>query len=269
MVIGMSLIGLLETMVWAGGCEQWKWIWPIPQGNTINEIINDGSEYWLVGDLGLLMRSVDGHEWNIVMSGSMYDFRDIAFAPGDGYMVVGESGVFRTSADGEVWSDQLLILEDLNSVAFHGGSFLAMGAPNLCYTKTGLANPWNVITTTIDSEINDVIYDDDSALFIAVGRNATLAWSPNGGVTWSVMHLAPSSEIELYDVEHIGDLYVIAGEGAVFTSTDLVHWNDVTPSPSFVYDDALYWDQKYWLFGSNVYNSTDGITFFAQCVRRM
>lgn len=229
-------ISLFFLHLYAGdACERWIWRNPLPQGNAIQAIIHDGSDFWAVGDRGLIMRSPNGWDWTIVMSGLDQDFRDIVDkSTSYGFAVVGSQGVFVNSRDGVSWTEPGLLNDDLESITYWGGQFVAVGSAGRVFRRIGDFNPWEAYDTTVLKHLYDIMHDDVSPVpqYLAVGGDCTLATSVNG-ITWTSRQIIPGSTTALYDIEYTGSLFIVSGWGGlVLTSPDLVTWTDVSVGTS-------------------------------------
>lgn len=244
-------------------CERWIWRNPLPQGNAIQEIIHDGSDFWAVGNRGLIMHSPNGWNWTVVMSGLDQDFRDIVDTSSSyGYAVVGSNGVFVNSRDGENWTEPGLLNDDLESITYWGGQFVAVGSAGRVFRRIGDFNPWEAYDTTVHKYLWDIMYDDVSPVpqYLAVGQDCTLATSVNG-ITWTGTQIIPGSTTPLYDIEYTGSLFIVSGWGGlVLTSPDLVTWTDVSVGTS-TFHDAFHWQDEYFVMGRRIYSSPTATNF--------
>ena len=91
------------------GDGTWVWQNPLPQGNTLNDVIFlDASHGWSVGVYGTLMATSDGGvSWIGQRSGTTQDLNGVMFSDASHGWVVGNNGTILATVDGGAhWSAQ-------------------------------------------------------------------------------------------------------------------------------------------------------------------
>src|SRR6476619_4179798 len=87
----------------AGLLDVWHWRNPPPQGNDLRGAFCGNGRFFLVGDAGALVTSLDGITWTNQESGTNRDLYAAAFGNGV-FLVAGTNGVISTSSNGVSWS---------------------------------------------------------------------------------------------------------------------------------------------------------------------
>ncbi len=89
----------VESMCTSGG---WCWLNPLPQGNSLFDVVVHDSEFWAIGEDGLVLRG-DGEHWLRCPTPTTESLRGSWFAPDGTLWVVGTGGAV-LSFDGVVWT---------------------------------------------------------------------------------------------------------------------------------------------------------------------
>lgn len=136
LVILCLLAALFPPGALAGGQPGWEWKNPLPQGNTLYDIVYGAGRFVAVGQDGALITSADGLTWTLGDAGATEDL--VAVTYGDAlFVATGENGLVLTSVDGLSWARQeRATAERLNSVAFAGGRYVAVGGAGSIVTST-------------------------------------------------------------------------------------------------------------------------------------
>jgi photosystem II stability/assembly factor-like uncharacterized protein len=96
---------------------------------------------WIVGDLGLILKTTDGGlTWQVQNSEVSVSLTDVYFMDAKAGWVTGAGGVLLATKDGGLnWKQQRLGNQELTSVRFleETGWVLAIGDPGLYYTEDG------------------------------------------------------------------------------------------------------------------------------------
>jgi hypothetical protein len=129
---------LVSSPVWTAGAqgvplERWHWRNPLPQGNTLHNVVFANGSWMAVGELGTLLHSGDGTNWVCRQTGVMDELRDGAYGGGT-FVVVGDFGTVLTSPDGITWTPRYAgTFHSLNGVAYADSQFVAVGAQTLIF----------------------------------------------------------------------------------------------------------------------------------------
>jgi hypothetical protein len=188
---------------------------------------------------------------------------------GEVYVAVSSTGVIGYSRDGDIWeagkpaprlgppgspdpydpldSDSAKRIH-FNAVAFGGGAFVAVGNDDrIAWSSDGKS--WYAGTTGMFTDtsqntysINGIAYGmiGNTGYFVAVGNNvngsAKIAYSTNGGVTWTFVWVIQFQNIQLRDVVYGDGKFYVVGDGGH------TGWSD---NPSINHNDANWHDYQY------------------------
>jgi hypothetical protein len=135
---------LLAAVTGARGdlLETWHWRAPLPQGNSLYGAAQLNGNYFAFGELGTILTSADGTNWQQRISGTSLDLRAGAYGAGK-YVIVGDWGTVLTSANCVDWTPQYAgTFYSLKAVTYSGSQFVAVGEES-----TILTSPDGVIWT--------------------------------------------------------------------------------------------------------------------------
>ena len=226
-----------------------KWANPLPQGNTLTDVIWNGSEFLAVGGGGSILTSGDGESWSLSYSAASTSFTAIAWS-GTQYIVVGGQGrILRRAATNSDWT----IVESgtqayLSDITWTGKKFIAVGGGIVATSSDGAH--WTILSIPDVSILWGVTWMGDK--LVAAGS----AWNPDtqrvegvivtsdDGTAWSTPLLTGTPLI--LDVTWTGSQLVAVG-GDKFTSR----------GPPL--DDGSFFYQ-----GGVILTSTDGKTWEQQ-----
>ena len=192
----------------------WQWANPLPQGNSIEDIAWDGSQYVAVGPGGLILTSPNGATWTRQNSGNANYLSGITWN-GSLFVAASDYGAVLTSPDGTTWTSQVVTTgAGLFDVAWNGSLFAAVGG-----SGTILSSPdgttWTARTSGTANHLIDVSWSDSQ--FVAVGSSGTILTSP-GGITWTSRSAAEDNTWN--SVTYGGGLFVaVAGNGTYRSMT--------------------------------------------------
>ncbi len=228
-----ALVGSLTGSVGASAAAlPWRWSNPQPHGNNIYDLAYHDGWYWQVGDKGRIYTGTNRLTWTVVPSGTTRALRGIAFA-GERVVVGGEAGTL------------------LHGTRAHGLAPATVNPPTTDWFEGVAASP----TTGV-----------------AVGDNAAIYWSTNGGAAWQRVAGLPFTNW-LRSVAWGGGNFVAVGEtGLLLTSPDGRTWRRRTSPVSHALNRVVYrggvfyavGDQGTLLFslnaGTNWFRETTGVT---------
>jgi hypothetical protein len=196
---------------------------PLPQGNTLNGVTYGNGIFVAVGQLGTIMISYDGLEWQISHSGVHNNLSAIAFGNGM-FTAVGNSGVILISSDGVKWTPRISGTDnDLYDVTFGAGVFAVVGSDKILTSPDGVY--WTTITLADTSfSVSYITYGN--GIFISVGAYTLI--SSTDGIHWSGSNIQQNPLDTLssssYDgvVYANGIFYLVNHHGSVYADRDSV-----------------------------------------------
>ena len=213
--------------------DAWHWRSPLPQGNSLRNVVFANGVYVAVGELGTILTSSDGTNWQRRVSGVFDTLTDCAYGGGQ-YVAVGDYGVVLTSPDLATWTLQYAsTFYALSGVTYGNGQFVAVGEGTAIFTS-----PDGIIWTQRSSgewELYDVIYGGGS--YVAVGglrvlpgigghSNVGVILTSSDGRFWTRRVL--TSEPPFISVAYGGGTLAAVDADysvqSVWSSTNLVDW---------------------------------------------
>jgi len=226
-----------------------KWANPLPQGNTLSDVIWNGSEFLAVGGGGSILTSGNGESWSLTYSAAFNSFKAIAWS-GTQTIVVGEQGkILRRAASDSDWTIvESGTQEYLSDITWTGNEFVAVGGGVVATSADGAQ--WTTLSIPNISILWGVTWTGDK--LVAVGgtgnpdtqRVEGVIMTSDDGTAWSAPLLTGTPL--LLDVTWTGSQLVAVG-GDKFTSR----------GPSL--DDGMFFYQ-----GGVILTSTDGMTWERQ-----
>lgn len=148
-------------------------------------VIND--TIFAVGNGGAIWRTNDRANWNAEQTRVSQDLK--AIVQGNGTIIaVGNGGRILRSDAGGLWTvEPSGTTWALKGVTFANGMFVAVGDKGvIIYSYEG--KKWYPLDSGITSNLNDIIWDNQSSQFYAVGRDATILSGTPGGSWVKLSH---------------------------------------------------------------------------------
>ena len=218
-----------------GGAWEKRPRWVVGYYNSVRRI---GSEFWAVGDYGVV-RSPDGLEWELMLYDTDVALFDVAWN-GSVFVAVGWNpaqgdgrALAATSPDGLDWSYQWIDTGGavLMAVRWTGSRFVAVGTHGVNLTSPdGIS--WSQHPLDEQFSLRDMEWNGDR--LVAVGKHSEtgrLILSSTDGVSW-VECLPPDVKGSVFsDVTWTGARFLAAGfllGDTIFTSTDGLNWSTET-----------------------------------------
>jgi hypothetical protein len=199
-----------------GGVTAWNQVTTLPVGSGTNltSVLNDGSEFVVLGDDGSIMVSGDLVNWlaRTAIAGAPA-MNALAYAGGPIYVAVGAGGaIYRNTTGGltGAWTSVSSgTVQDLYGVSYVNGMFVAVGAGGTLLTSPdGIT--WTAQTSNTNNSLRHVAYGVTTAgvgTYVAVGDAGTIVSSTDAG-TWTSQAI-PTTQ-SLYSVCFGPDLQFIA-----------------------------------------------------------
>lgn len=259
---GLTVLAVTACM-WSGTAqagllENWHWRNPLPQGNSLHNVVFVNGRYIALGELGTLLTSTDGTNWVRQMSGTTSALRDCAYGAGI-YVAVGDFGAVLTSTDATNWVPQYAgTFYSLNGITYGGGQFVAVGEQSVILTSPNgsvwtprSSGPW---------ELRDIIHA--GGVFVAVGGDEATAntvavrvllTSPDGS-GWKYRILESASPLVSL-VSGDGTLAAVSssensGHTLVWTSNNGLDWLLEASLPPIIDDPRITFGNGKWIIAS-------------------
>jgi hypothetical protein len=186
--------------------------------------ITKQSTYVAVGDVGTVLSSTNGVNWNVIIVGTDA-FYSIAYNPQLAlFCAVGAQGTIQTSPDGVNWTAQVSgTTQTLYAVTYGPTGFVVVGHAGANLISSN-ATTWTVQPVITTVNLLAITYGDQ---YVAVGQMGQI-WSSPDSVTWTSQ--TSGVTVSLNSICFNGsNLYVVVGDtGNILTSPDNVTWTPQT-----------------------------------------
>lgn len=166
----------------------WQWNNPLPQGNTLREVMFiDSVTVVAVGEGGTIVRSSDaGITWSLIQSSAVENLKDVSFANSSIGFAAGSNGVIiKTTNGGLTWFNLYSgTTKNLRGVSFSNsqtGTVVGENGTVLRTTDGGIN--WYIQNAYVTPHLNDVHFVNN-VLGYAAGDSSLFMKTTNGGQTW-------------------------------------------------------------------------------------
>lgn len=175
-------VGTRGTVLERDSTGVWNQQFAVPYGD-LYAIAVASNTYIVVGNEGLVARSVDFINWTRVAVGISVNLNSIEFA-NSLFVAVGDRGTIIISPDGGVsWSiDNTLTTKNIYSIKYLNNNWIAVGEKGLVLTSTDTVR-WNVYYAGVSFTLRDVTFIRNQ--YLAVGDKGIILESLDG-TAWSV-----------------------------------------------------------------------------------
>ncbi len=221
---------ILNAAVYAQQPDNWQWLNPKPQGNTLNamDFVNDNTGY-AVGNYGTILKTTDnGVSWINLNSGVSVKLYSVDFAdPNTGY-TGGINQLFRKTTDGGLtWSDislpsfpnsSVLDIKFINgSTGYVLGFFLFES--RIWKTTDGGLN-WTTQTTDGANYLNNLYFLNENTGFGSGGSfGGEIIKTTNGGVNWNFIYQDSYAKHSMVFLNSLTG-YSGSEQGRIYKTTD-------------------------------------------------
>jgi len=225
-----------------GGLNSFKWANPLPQGNSLTDVIWNGSAFLTVGYRGTILTSGNGQSWSVAHSTSTKRLQGIAWS-GSQYVVVGVQGTVLTRpANSPDWAIRDPgSNKDLFGITWTGSQFVAVGE-EIAITSTDGIN-WITHTLPKGHLFKSITWTGEQlvAAGLVINKNTHkpegAIMTSDDGTLWSSPKLTGTASLS--DIEWTGSqLIAVGGDqhlsgnnltpttqgGLILTSTDGENW---------------------------------------------
>lgn len=217
--------------------------------SDLTGLANTGEVYVVIGEKGKIVSSTDGETWYSRVSHTNQNLNAVAhipdlltpqpYPPGpantvNSIIVVGDRGTIITSINGEGWSPRNSgTSENLNDIAWSDDGIFAVGSNGIIIKSLDRIS-WSPVSVDINEfpnsiahDLNSIIYEPISNVFVVVGDNGTVLRSADGGLTWVRPALPSGFDSELNAVAFGENKFVAVGRGGftVVSNDGGLVWN--------------------------------------------
>lgn len=209
------------------------WTARLTNATQLNSVAYGNSTYVAVGNGGAIYSSSNGTSWTAQTSGTTSNLTSVYF-DGTLFWATG-TAIILTSSNGTTWARA-----SINSIAYTGSNFIAVGVGGLIYTATSLSGPWTKQTSGTNNTLNYATCLSSTSC-IAVGNAGTILTSTNGGSSWTSQVSGTSNNLNGFTC---GIKYcVIVGNIGTILYADLGvlnSWTVVSPPTANNLNDVAY-----------------------------
>lgn len=205
-----------------------------------------GGEFFIVGNSGQILTSVDGVNWkqkitNIDKSSNLYG---IAYGAGK-YVITGDKGRIYSSKDGVNWTCSTIGTDTslvFYNVTYGGEKFIAVGNNGTVVTSIDGAS-WTKGKSGIAKALRGITYG--AGQYVAVGDDNYILTSQNG-LDWSVKNYNLGYGT-IYCVTYAEGKFIAAQGCRVITSADGISWTSslTTGTNNDVFNSIAYGNNMY------------------------
>lgn len=247
---------------------QTAWVHPLPQGHSLNSVLEHNGRLFAAGDNGTILSSDDGTEWTVSQAGTQ-DFRDLT---SNGHILVAVGGVsslfdndawsYYSDDEGDSWHRAVLPdnTRALYAVTWTGNQFIALGQETEAHFTSTDGKNWNRVESGPSRVTNTIASDGNSRL--VVGHNNGFYLSEDGGSTWTM-----TATYDGTTGNAITDIHFNGGEFAASAqsnqwgfrvSSNGSSWSREDDDFDYLWNSSAgsftaiaYGDNAYWLTGNN------------------
>lgn len=205
------------------GQVPYRWINPLPQGNTLNAVcFGDATTVYAAGDQGTIIKSVNaGETWDILQQLTFHDLHGCFFINYKTGCVVGDSGsVFRTSDGGYSWIDvSIMNMENLLDVfLIDEQTILTCGSNGNIYRTEDSGQKWTMISSGLEIRLYSIDFPtQDTGFIVGCYSDSYIIRTINKGKTWNIID---TIDERAYSIDCLDGLTAyIAGSGGFIAKT--------------------------------------------------
>jgi photosystem II stability/assembly factor-like uncharacterized protein len=182
--------------------SQYKWLNPLPQGNTLRSVyFSDENTGYAVGNLGTALMTIDGGKnWSILNTNTTKNLNDVYFINANYGFAVGDSGtIIKTINHGATWSTLVSgVNENLYSVFFTDSlTGHSCGQNGKIIKTTDGGNQWDTKTSNVNAKLYSIDFPSTETgyfvgeLYLIVGAHfyykGFVLKSTDGGDNWTLL----------------------------------------------------------------------------------
>ncbi|MBK9227587.1 MAG: hypothetical protein IPL67_11190 [Ignavibacteria bacterium] len=241
LIITLLLIVVFIPIASSQQIDNWEWLHPKPQGNSLNAIdfVNDNIGY-TAGAFGTILKTTDGGSyWNQLIPISNQSILSLDFTNTEtGYAGSFNQKLSKTTDGGLSWNslqlpvtgqfDSLYSILDIDFLNLNVGYVVGFfSLESKIWKTTDGGSTWTTQTTAGANYLNTLHFIDENNGYAAGGSlGSEIIKTTNGGSTWELVEFynAPA----LYSLHFIDQTTGVAGggDGRILISTNSgVNWN--------------------------------------------
>ena len=200
--------------------------------------ISNDNTYYIVGDFGFIIRSVDyGTNWNLLNSSTSLNLNSIISFSNNSLFVVGDLGIILSSIDkGNSWKNiPINYKNNLTSVcSFDSLNILIVGDSGLILKSIDGGIHFDKVNSNSNSKLFKIVKSSNHSATI-IGDSGTILYTSNKGISWESKFNYLSEylfDIDFFN-EQIGS--ISSYRGLLRTNDSGKSWYNLTQSNSSFY----------------------------------
>jgi photosystem II stability/assembly factor-like uncharacterized protein len=227
--IGLSLLNTLSN---AQGV--WTQQYPINSNEQMEDIfcLPNSTMAWAAGDLGFIMRTVDGNSWTSIISGTKNWLASIYFVDKNIGWTVGQYGtILKSNNGGYSWIPQTSSTSDnLNSVHFvNQYTGWAVGNNVMTHTSVVLKTTNGGNTWTVQSipgvMLRRILFINSNIGWtigyqVGSGGNKIIMKTIDGGTNWTSQNVGTTNDITSFYFIDASIGWIVGTNGTILKTTD-------------------------------------------------
>jgi hypothetical protein len=216
----LASIGFIVLSMNADEFSSWEWLVPKPAGIFLSEVAFDGTRFIGVGDMGVVLTSTNGTDWNLAYNDITNRLYGIALG-GPRILTYGQRVTMLASDDASVWSKvELPSTNAIWSAVYGMDRYVLFTTGENFISVDGLH--WEKPQVQSEQVFTDLVFGAGTFVGISGGFIGT----STNGVDWVARE--SGTEGVLWSIAYGDGVFVAVGEegsqGIILTSTDGISW---------------------------------------------
>ncbi len=228
------VIMLLTSSIYSQLADNWKWLNPSPQGNTLSAVdFVDNNLGFAAGDYGTILRTTNaGSSWDKINSGTGKDIMSMCFVNSSiGYIGGGSQMLRKTVDGGQTWQniqlpvqgqwDTAYYVMDINFISQNVGYIIGFWLmESKIWKTTDGGNTWSTQTTGGADYLKKSYFLDENTGFAFGGPTySEVIKTTNGGTTWQSVSQESYIAYSMHFINALTGVYGCA-DGRVYRTVD-------------------------------------------------
>lgn len=213
----------------------WEQVFPLPTGRNLHGVAYGNGRFVAVGDVGTVITSPDGEQWNLVASGQGIGLSSVVFGGGR-FIAAGQDGTLYHSTDGLTWTQQSIRGGgELKEIAFGAGRWVIFHGDGRMLTSTD-GESWSACIGAAPP-LTQLAYE--GALFGAFGPGGSkdepsrVLYTSADGLTWATATRLAAAQVSPTFVYGGGRYLAMAAPQSGASSADGLAWSPVSLTYQF------------------------------------